>query len=97
MHLLQNLFKPKENENSSKLALEGEVLRRQGNYKKALSKFNRAIELESDNDMFYASRSAVKQALKDYNGAKNDIEKAMQLNPNVNAYKNAQYELSKHK
>ena len=36
--------------------------------------------------MFYASRSIVKKELKDIEGAKEDIKKALELNPNVKRY-----------
>lgn len=94
MEFLKNLFS-KKTENSSKLALDGEVFRMQGKYKKALENFNKAITIEPNNDMFYASRSAAKKGLKDFQGALKDIEKAIELKPTVNAYKKAHKELER--
>lgn len=97
MIFFKNIFSSKKETNAAKLALEGEVLRIQGQFKKALINFNKAIEIEPDNDMFYASRSSVKRALNDINGALTDIEKAISLKPTVNAYKKAQLELQETK
>lgn len=93
MEFLKKLFKPKKEENAPKLALDGEVFRMRGEYKKALKNFNKAILIEPNNDMFYASRSAAKKGLKDFKGALKDIEKAIELKPTVNAYKKAEKEL----
>ena len=79
-------FNFKDERNASQCALDGEVSRIKGNYKQALKDFNKAIELDANNDMFYASRSIVKKELKDIEGAKKDIEKALELNPNVKRY-----------
>ncbi len=77
----------KKEKNAPQLALEGEVLRIKGKYKEALKNFNKAIEMEPDNDMYYASRSRIKKELKDFASAKEDIEKAISLKQSVNLYK----------
>lgn len=76
----------KEEKYSSQYALEGEVLRRKGNYKKALDCFNKAIELEPNNDMYFSSRSKAKFELKDLKGAIEDIDTAIKIQPTVNEY-----------
>ncbi len=93
MEFLKKLFGAKQETNAAKLALDGEVLRLKGEFKKALNNFNKAIDSEPDNDMFYYSRSSVKLALKDIKGALSDIEKAISLKPSVNAYKNLKEKL----
>ena len=71
---------------ASQFALDGEVLRIKGDYKKALKCFNEAISLEPENDMFYASRSIVKKSLSDTKGALADIEKAISIQGSVKRY-----------
>lgn len=83
--MIFNLFK-KEKKCASQYALEGEVLRIKGEYKKALKNFDEAILLEPDNDMFYASRSIVKKSLSDTKGALADIEKAISIQDTVKRY-----------
>lgn len=93
MNFLKKLLKKDENKKASVLALEGEVQRRKGLYKKALKNFNIAIKLEPNNDMFYASRSIAKKELKDYKGALLDIQKAIQIQPSVSKYQKILAEL----
>lgn len=93
MEFFKNLFGKKKETIPSKLALEGEVLRIKGEFKKALKNFDKAIESEPDNDMYYYSRSSVKLGLKDIKGALSDIEKAISLKPSVNAYKDLKNKL----
>ncbi|MBQ8886512.1 MAG: hypothetical protein IJY61_02280 [Candidatus Gastranaerophilales bacterium] len=71
---------------ASQYALECEVLRIKGDYKKALKNIDEAILLEPENDMFYASRSLVKKELSDNKGALEDIEKAILIQPSVKRY-----------
>ncbi len=93
MNFLKNIFNKKQ-KSAVEYALDCEVERRKGNLKTALESINKAIELEKNNDMFYASRSNVKKSLNDKQGALEDINKAIELQDSVNAYKKMKEALS---
>ncbi len=95
MNFLKNLFSQKQlPEIASVYALNGETDRLQGKLKSALQHFDKAIELEPQNDMYYASRSLVKKDLKDYAGAIKDIEAAISMQESINSYKKIKEEIS---
>lgn len=55
-------------------------------YKKAISCFNKCIEIYKNNSLCYSNRSYVYLLKGDYNKAMKDIEKAIELDPNSSNY-----------
>mmetsp|Transcript_34778 Transcript_34778/g.82483 ORF Transcript_34778/g.82483 Transcript_34778/m.82483 type:complete len:290 (+) Transcript_34778:171-1040(+) len=51
------------------------------NYKEAISYFTQCIELDPDSELFYSNRSAAYAALKQYETALDDAERAIALKP----------------
>ncbi len=64
-------------------ALDGETDRQSGNFKQAIENMTKAIELEPDNDMYYVTRALAYKALGDKQSALDDINKALELNNQV--------------
>ena len=64
-------------------ALDGETERKIGNFKKAIENMSEAIKLEPDNDMYYVTRALAYKGLGDKESALKDIEKALELNNQV--------------
>lgn len=87
MSFLEKFFKKKENKTASEYALEGEYLCAKGQCAKALKEFDKAILLDPDNDMYYASRSKAYKNLEKYQEALKDIETALKMQPDVALYR----------
>ncbi len=81
-NLLNKIFNRK-NKNPIHYALEGEVERKLGNYNKSLRYFNMAINKDPQNDMYYISRAISYKELRKYQEALNDVNKALEINPNI--------------
>lgn len=96
MNFLKKLFSKKQSpEIGSVFALNGETDRRKGNLKSALKNFDKAIKLEPQNDMYYASRSLVKKDLKNYKEALKDIEIAISMQDEITFYQKIKEEISR--
>jgi tetratricopeptide (TPR) repeat protein len=52
------------------------------NYIKAIKEFDKLITIEPNNHEYYNKKSMCKIQLKDFNGALNDINKSIEINPN---------------
>lgn len=87
MSFLDIFKKDKKDKTAIEYAIEGEYLCSKSDTKKAIKAFNKAIELEPENDMFYASRSKAYKNLEKYKEALTDIKKALQLQPDVSLYR----------
>lgn len=87
MSFFCKFFNKKENKAAVEYAIEGEYYVANSENRNALKAFNKAIELEPDNDMFYASRSKAYKNMEKYKEALADIEKALTLQPNIDLYK----------
>ena len=61
---------------------------RQGNYQKGLQILNEGIRRYPQNPTLYLNRGAAKSALRDYQGAKSDYSRSIQLQPTSLAYSN---------
>lgn len=85
-NLLDKFFNKKYKADAVCYALEGDVQSNLGQYKEAISYFNKAIAIEPDNDMYFMSRAAAKYRNKKYSEALKDIEKAIDLNENIHKY-----------
>ena len=71
---------------------EGIELLYKGEYRFALEKFNKSIELKNDWDISYFYRAAAHQALEEYDEAMIDYSKAISINPKMtDAYYNKAY------
>lgn len=78
----KNIFINK-NKDSIYYALDGEVERKLGNYKKSIKLFDIAINIDGSNDMYYISRAIAYKELRKYKEALNDVNKALEINPNI--------------
>lgn len=87
MNFFGKLFKNKKNKSAAEYAINGEFLCSKGQCVKAVKEFDKAIALEPKNDMFYASRSKAYKNLEKYQEALSDIEKALELQPEVSLYR----------
>ena len=72
--------------NAEKYILDGDNYCRNFEYNKALDCYTKAIELQQNNYHYYAYRSFVKKQLNDIDGALQDIDKAISLNPSCDKY-----------
>lgn len=73
--------------NPAYLLKRGEAKYRSGKSIFAIQDFNRVIQLDSENSMAYALRSAIYVELKDYKSAIEDCKKAIEIDPdNETAY-----------
>lgn len=83
------MFEIKKN-NSFNYAFEGEKALLQKNYKLALKLYNKAIQHAEKGikhiDLYYSSRAEIKRHLNDIKGALKDINKAIEIQPNVYLY-----------
>lgn len=61
---------------------EGLKYYRDGDYDKAIKKFTAAIEKYADNDVAYSDRAGAFIRQKKFNEARDDLKKAVELNPN---------------
>ncbi|MBD2033761.1 trypsin-like peptidase domain-containing protein [Leptolyngbya sp. FACHB-321] len=61
---------------------------RQGNYQKGLKILDEGIRRYPNNATLYLNRGAAKSALRDYQGAKSDYSRSIQLQPTSLAYSN---------
>ncbi|HIK14522.1 MAG TPA: trypsin-like peptidase domain-containing protein [Leptolyngbyaceae cyanobacterium M33_DOE_097] len=61
---------------------------RQGNYQKMLAILNEGIRRYPNNALLYLNRGTAKTALRDYQGAKSDYSRSIQLQPTSLAYSN---------
>lgn len=61
---------------------------RQGNYQKGLKILNEGIRRYPKNALMYLNRGAAKSSLRDYQGAKSDYSRSIQLQPTSLAYSN---------
>ena len=86
-----DFFKKK---NAAQYAIEGDQYCLKLQYEKALKCFERAVELEPNNDEYYAYRSFAKKQLGDLNGALIDLDKAIELNPDFEIYQNVKKTLT---
>lgn len=66
-------------------ALIGDVYMKQQQYQKALTNYDRAVELNSEFFYFYLQRGLNKQKLGDRQGARNDLERSTKLLPTATA------------
>lgn len=88
MSIIDKLFGKKEkNKTACEYAISGEYLSFNGKNKEALKEFNKALELEPDNDMVYALRSKTYKNMEKYKEALEDIDKALSIQPDVNVYR----------
>ncbi|MBQ4123786.1 tetratricopeptide repeat protein [bacterium] len=87
MSFLEKIFGKKENKTACEYALAGEYLCAKGQSNKAIKEFDKAIALEPDNDMFYASRSKAYKNIEKYQEALKDIEIALKMQPEVALYR----------
>lgn len=76
--------------NSFNYAFEGEKALLQKNYNLALKLYNKAIKNAEEGiehiDLYYSSRAEIKRHLNDLKGALEDINKAIEIQPNVYLY-----------
>ena len=63
------------------LLARGEAKYKSGKGILAIQDFNRVIQLQADNSMAYAYRSAIYVEMKDYKGAVEDCKKALEIDP----------------
>ena len=68
--------------NTDYLLKRGEAKYLSGKGILAIQDFNKVIQIDSENSMAYAFRSAIYVEMKDYKGAIEDCKKALDLNPN---------------
>jgi hypothetical protein len=61
---------------------------RQGNYQKMLAILNEGIRRYPNNALLYSNRGAARSSLGDYQGAKSDYTRSIQLQPSSLAYSN---------
>lgn len=87
MNFIERIFGKKKNKSACEYAIEGEYLCANGKAKQALEKLNKAISMDPDNDMYYASRSRVYKNLEKYPEALKDIETALKMQPEVSLYR----------
>jgi predicted Zn-dependent protease len=66
--------------------LRGDTRAKRKNYRKALSDFNRAVQLDNGFFYHYLRRGEVRQQLNDVQGARSDLKKSISLLPTSNAY-----------
>lgn len=64
------------------LKAEGNALYTQGDHNNAIKKYTAAINIASDNAILFANRAACRLALKQYEQARKDAQKATELDPN---------------
>ena len=57
-----------------------------GKYSEALEYFSKAIENDPDNFVSYFNRASIKMIMGDIEGARNDFNKAQNLDPEHNLY-----------
>ncbi|KAG5498036.1 hypothetical protein GH5_02833 [Leishmania sp. Ghana 2012 LV757] len=72
---------PYEGLTAEQIKNKGNELMSQAKYKEAIAYYTKAIELESNNAVFFANRAAAHTHLKDYNNAIIDCERAIIINP----------------
>ncbi|KAG5498774.1 hypothetical protein JKF63_03062 [Porcisia hertigi] len=72
---------PYEGLTAEQIKNKGNELMSQAKYKEAIAYYTKAIELESENAVFFANRAAAHTHLKDYNNAIIDCERAIIINP----------------
>lgn len=70
-----------EKNNTDFLLKRGEAKYRSGKGILAIQDFNKVIQIDSENSMAYAFRSAIYVEMKDYKGAIEDCKKALELDP----------------
>ena len=88
---LFDFFKKK---NAAKYAKEGYQYCLKFQHEEALKCYEKAIDLEPNNDKHYLCRSYTKKQLGDINGALIDIDKAIELNPDFEIYQTVKKTLS---
>eukprot|EP01084_Bolivina_argentea_P224958 380272_1 len=67
---------------SEQLKSEGDILLKQGHYEQAIKKYNKAIQLNPRNAIYYANRAAAYTYLSIYQPAANDSRRSTEINPN---------------
>ena len=72
----------KDKNNTDYLLKRGEAKFLTGKGILAIQDFNKVVQIDSENSMAYAFRSAIYVDLKDYKGAISDCQKAIELDPN---------------
>ena len=73
---------PKTNaETISSIITRGIMAAKSGNYSQAIKLYNKALEMDPENDLAYFNRGLAKIKLKDYLGAISDFDKAIEINP----------------
>ena len=61
---------------------------RQGNYQKMLETLNKGLQRYPDNALLYLNRCAAKSSLRDYQGARDDCTRSIEIKPTSVAYSN---------
>ena len=64
-----------------KVRLEGNAAFKAGNFAEALEKYSAAIALAPENHLLYSNRSLAHHSAGDFEAAKKDAEKALELSP----------------
>lgn len=72
---------PYEGLTAEQIKNKGNELLGQAKYKEAIAYYTKAIELDSENAVYFANRAAAHTHLKDYNNAVIDCERAIVINP----------------
>lgn len=72
---------PSEKEEAEKLKLEGNDLMRTEQFEAAIEKYTKAIELDSNNQVFYCNRAAAHSKLNNHYAAVEDCKRAIDMDP----------------
>lgn len=85
---LKNKFSIKQNSKISPIhfALEAETSYALKNYSLALSRINKAIKNDKNNDMYYATKAKILIEINKLKNAENSINRSIKLNPNILIY-----------
>lgn len=81
------------NNNAVIIALEAETKRRLKCFDEALSLINKAIEIESNNDMYYVTKSLIFYDTNKFDESLKEINKAIKINNKVERYKELQTQI----
>jgi len=71
-----------EKEEAEKLKLEGNDLMRAEDYPGAIEKYTKAIEIDSNNQVFYCNRAAAHSKMNNHYAAVEDCKRAIDMDPN---------------
>lgn len=72
---------PYEGLTAEEIKNKGNELMGQAKYKEAIAYYTKAIEIDTENAIYFANRAAAHTHLKDYNNAVIDCERAIVINP----------------